>query len=156
MGKKNPYHMGMGCQGESISGRNTIELHTNCTISDLFEVRNALKSLGSHYWGDHLLTHGTRGKFGATIFRNNRKESSIKMSTRRYSLPKRFNVALSDKAYKILRALNEKYGYGNNYLLTILLENFEGITSHKEVEKVFDKFKAEYGAPAVDTRRKNR
>lgn len=68
--------------------------------------------------------------------------------TKRYPLPKRFSAALSEKAYANLRALNEKYHYGNNYLLTILLENFDSITDRDAVEKVFADFAAEYGAPA--------
>ena len=70
------------------------------------------------------------------------------MAAKRYPLPKRFNVALSDKAYENLRNLNEKYHYGNNYLLTIILENFATITDIKSVEKVFDNFKNDYGAPS--------
>ncbi len=69
------------------------------------------------------------------------------MSTKQYPLPKRFNVALSDKAYATLRALNKRHGYGNNYLLTILLENLKWVTKQKELERVFKKFKSEYGAP---------
>ena len=71
------------------------------------------------------------------------------MPTKRYPLPKRFNVALSEGAYKQLRALNETFGYGNNYLLTIILENFNSIADKKAVEKVFADFQKEYGAPAV-------
>jgi len=70
------------------------------------------------------------------------------MAAKRYPLPKRFSAAMSEKAYAQLRALNEKYHYGNNYLLTIILENFEDITSEDSVEKAFADFAAEYGAPA--------
>ena len=49
------------------------------------------------------------------------------MPAKRYLLPKRFNAAMSEDAYRQLRALNQKYGYGNNYLLTVLLENFDRI-----------------------------
>jgi hypothetical protein len=76
------------------------------------------------------------------------------MKSKRYPLSKRFNVALSEKAYKNLRALNEKYRYGNNYLLTILLENFEQITNNESVEKVFADFQAEYDAPASGAMKK--
>ena len=69
------------------------------------------------------------------------------MAAKRYPLPKRFSAALSDKAYAQLRSLNEKYHYGNNYLLTILLENFEDIADSDAVEKAFSDFAAEYGAP---------
>jgi hypothetical protein len=67
---------------------------------------------------------------------------------KRYPLPKRFSAALSEKAYENLRALNKKYHYGNNYLLTILLENLDAITDREAVKKVFAEFAAEYGAPA--------
>ena len=67
---------------------------------------------------------------------------------KRYPLPKRFSAALSEKAYANLRALNDRYHYGNNYLLTILLENLDAITDSEALEKAFADFKAEYGAPA--------
>ena len=70
------------------------------------------------------------------------------MAAKRYPLPKRFSAALSEKAYSRLRALNDKYHYGNNYLLTIILENFEDIAITEAVEKAFSDFAAEYGAPA--------
>ncbi|MDH3408840.1 MAG: hypothetical protein OEN51_05680, partial [Gammaproteobacteria bacterium] len=60
-----------------------------------------------------------------------------------------FNAALSEKAYEQLRALNEQYHYGNNYLLTIILENFESIADLNAVEQIFSKFADEYGAPAA-------
>ena len=67
---------------------------------------------------------------------------------KRYPLPKRFSAALSEKAYDNLRALNARYHYGNNYLLTILLENLDTITNADALEKVFAEFKTEYGAPS--------
>lgn len=70
------------------------------------------------------------------------------MKPKRYPLPKRFNVALSEKAYERLRALNGQFHYGNNYLLTILLENFDAIADAEAVEKAFAAFADEYGAPA--------
>ena len=70
------------------------------------------------------------------------------MAAKRFPLPKRLSAAMSEKAYANLRGLNAKYGYGNNYLLTILLENLEQITKKRELEKVFRDFAAEYGAPA--------
>ncbi len=70
------------------------------------------------------------------------------MPAKRYPLPKRFNAAMSEKAYARLRKLNEQYHYGNNYLLTILLENFDTIVDEAAVEKAFADFAAEYGAPA--------
>ena len=71
------------------------------------------------------------------------------MSTKKYVLSKRFSVALSEQAYTNLRALNKKYGYGNNYLLTVLLENIDTVTNPGEVQKAFKKFEDEYGSPVV-------
>lgn len=73
------------------------------------------------------------------------------MPKKRYPLAKRFNVAMSEKAYKNLRKLNDKYYYGNNYLLTILLENLDAVTDEAKLDKVFAKFQAEYGAPSGNT-----
>lgn len=70
------------------------------------------------------------------------------MPAKRFPLPKRFNAAMSEKAYERLRGLNAKYGYGNNYLLTILLENLDQIVKKRELEKAFKAFAEEYGAPA--------
>ena len=70
------------------------------------------------------------------------------MAGKRFPLPKRFSAALSEEGYAKLRALNEQYHYGNNYLLTIILENFDEITDKDAVERVFAEFAAEYGAPA--------
>ena len=78
------------------------------------------------------------------------------MAAKRFPLPKRFNVALSEQAYENLRALNEKYHYGNNYLLTILLENFDKITKSDAVERVFADFKSEYAAPPPGGMKKKR
>ena len=76
------------------------------------------------------------------------------MPAKRFPLPKRFNVAMSEDAYRQLRALNAKYGYGNNYLLTIVLENFEQIANAEAVEQVFAEFAQEYGAPATGQMKK--
>ena len=70
------------------------------------------------------------------------------MPAKRYPLPKRFSVALSEEAYTNLRKLNQRYHFGNNYLLTVLLENLESITDDKDIDQVFSDFAAEYGAPA--------
>ncbi|MGI9319378.1 MAG: hypothetical protein ACR2QW_18770, partial [bacterium] len=68
------------------------------------------------------------------------------MAVKRYPLPRRFSAAVSDRAYECLRVLNGKYGYGNNYLLTILLENLDEIADPEALESAFEAFKAEYGA----------
>jgi len=70
------------------------------------------------------------------------------MPGKRYPLPKRFNAALSETAYARLRALNQQYHYGNNYLLTILLENLDTVVDAKALDRAFAEFAAEYGAPA--------
>ena len=69
------------------------------------------------------------------------------MAKKHYPLPKRFNAALSEDAYRKLRDLNEEFGFGNNYLLTILLENLDTIADKKTLRRVFEEFTAEYGAP---------
>lgn len=76
------------------------------------------------------------------------------MPGKRLPLPKRFNVAMTERAYENLRALNERFAYGNNYLLTVLLENLETIVDPKALERVFDEFAAEYGRPAPGTMNK--
>lgn len=69
------------------------------------------------------------------------------MPTKRYPLPKRFSAALSEAAYARLRRLNARYGYGNNYLLTILLERLDEVADQKALDRIFAEFAADYGAP---------
>ena len=64
-----------------------------------------------------------------------------------YPLPKRFSAGMSEAAYKRLRALNEVYGLGNNYLLTVLLEKLDDIVDAEAMDNAFRSFIAEYGAP---------
>ena len=71
------------------------------------------------------------------------------MKPKRYPLPKKLNAALSERAYAQLRALNKQYHYGNNYLLTIILESFESIADPEAVERAFSEFADVYGAPAA-------
>ena len=78
------------------------------------------------------------------------------MARKKFPLPKRFNVALSEKAYAKLRALNTEFHYGNNYLLTVVLENFEAMTDAEAVKRVFSDFGAEYGTPAPGEQQDNR
>lgn len=66
-------------------------------------------------------------------------------------MPKRFNVSLSEKAYANLRGLNEKWLLGNNYLLVVLLENLEEIADAEALDRVFEDFIAEYGAPGGES-----
>lgn len=69
------------------------------------------------------------------------------MGKKHYPLTKRFTLSLSEKAYDKLHSLDEKYGYGNNCLLTVLLENLDVIADNKALEQAFKAFKHEYGAP---------
>lgn len=78
------------------------------------------------------------------------------VAAKKYPLPKRFSAALSEEAYAQLRTLNERYHYGNNYLLTIILENFEDITITEAVEKAFSDFATEYGAPAPNVMKRKK
>lgn len=66
------------------------------------------------------------------------------MTAKRLPLPKRFNAAMTEAAYGRLRALNADYGLGNNYLLTVLLENLDAYTDEAKLRKVFEDFIAEY------------
>lgn len=66
---------------------------------------------------------------------------------KRFPLPKRFNVAMSERAYDRLRALNATYGLGNNYLLVVLLENLDAYADPRALDDAFKSFIAEYGAP---------
>jgi len=68
------------------------------------------------------------------------------MAVKRYPLPKRFSGALSEKAYNRLRELSEKYGFGNNYLLTILLENLDDVADPSSLDHAIRNFEREYGA----------
>jgi hypothetical protein len=72
------------------------------------------------------------------------------MAAKRLPLRKRFNVALTDAAYARLRALNADYGLGNNYLLTVLLENLDIVADSDKLEAAFRAFVDEYGAPSRD------
>lgn len=69
------------------------------------------------------------------------------MAPKRLPLPRRFNVAMTEKAYARLRSLNDDYGYGNNYLLTFLLENFDEVVDQAALQKLFKQLDEEYGSP---------
>ncbi len=64
-----------------------------------------------------------------------------------YPLPRRLNVAMTDKAHARLRQLNTEYGFGNNYLLTFLLENLDEIADPHALDRVFNRLIAEFGSP---------
>ncbi len=69
------------------------------------------------------------------------------MPAKRLSLPKRFNAGMTEKAYDRLRALNADYGLGNNYLLTVLLENLDQFADEDRLKACLEAFIAEYGSP---------
>lgn len=70
-----------------------------------------------------------------------------KAAPKRMPLPKRFSAALTEDAYARLRALNQKHGLGNNYLLTVLLEHLDEYADADKLDAVFESFIAEYGSP---------
>ena len=71
-----------------------------------------------------------------------------RQKAKRWPLPKRFNVAMTDTAYARLRALSAETGLGNNYLLTILLENLDRYADRQVLSAVFEEIYAEYGRPS--------
>ncbi|MEM6438277.1 MAG: hypothetical protein AAF763_01070 [Pseudomonadota bacterium] len=69
------------------------------------------------------------------------------MPSKRLPLPVKRSFALTEPAYQRLRALNESYGLGNNYLLTVLLERLDDYADEAKLAAAFEDFIAEYGAP---------
>ncbi|NKB57782.1 MAG: hypothetical protein GKS00_15765 [Alphaproteobacteria bacterium] len=63
---------------------------------------------------------------------------------KRFPLPKRF---IAPWYYARLRALNAKYGLGNNYLLVVLLEHLDDYAEPDKLEAAFTAFIEEYAAP---------
>lgn len=59
---------------------------------------------------------------------------------KRYPLPKRFNAALSEAAYACLRAIDADTGLGNNYCLTVLLENLDEIADRDRLAEAYRRF----------------
>ncbi len=66
---------------------------------------------------------------------------------KRLPLPVRRQMNLTEDAYARLRQLNAEYGLGNNYLLTVLLENYDKLVDKDSERKIFADFIDEYGAP---------
>ena len=71
------------------------------------------------------------------------------MAGKQLALPKRFNAALTENAYMRLKALNQRYGLSNNYLLSVLLERLDDYADEQRLAAAFEAFIAEYGAPAA-------
>jgi len=70
-----------------------------------------------------------------------------KAKAKRLPLPVKRSLALTETAYERLRALNESYGLGNNYLLTVLLERLDDVADPAALDKAYKDFIDEYGAP---------
>ena len=66
---------------------------------------------------------------------------------KRLPLPVRRSMNLTDEAYARLRELNATYGLGNNYLLTVLLEELDTFADPAKLDAAFKQFIEEYGAP---------
>ncbi|MEL6977992.1 MAG: hypothetical protein AAGM38_04855 [Pseudomonadota bacterium] len=56
---------------------------------------------------------------------------------------------MTEPAYRRLRDLNERYGLGNNYVLTVLLKRLDDYAEPERLEAAFRDFISEYGAPAA-------
>jgi hypothetical protein len=59
------------------------------------------------------------------------------MAAKRYEIPKRFNAAVSEAAFARLRTLSARYGLGNNYCLTVLLERLDSIADEAAIDAAF-------------------
>ena len=66
---------------------------------------------------------------------------------KRLPLPVRSRMNLTDAAYARLRALNDDYKLGNNYLLVVLLERLDDYADADRLDAVFKEFIDEYGSP---------
>jgi len=73
---------------------------------------------------------------------------------KRLALPVRRSMNLTEPAYERLRALNAEYGLGNNYLLTVLLENLDEFADTDKLKRIFADFVNEYGTPAPGSMKK--
>jgi hypothetical protein len=73
---------------------------------------------------------------------------ATKATPKRLPLPKKFACSLTEPAYDRLRALNAAHGLGNNYCLTVLLENLDAIADRDKLDAAFAAFIDAYGAPA--------
>jgi len=67
---------------------------------------------------------------------------------KRLPLPVKRSLALTEAAHDRLRALNARYGLGNNYLLVVLLERLDDYADAAALDRAFAEFIAEHGAPA--------
>lgn len=68
--------------------------------------------------------------------------------TGRLTLPVRRQMNLTQDAYDRLRALNQRWGLGNNYLLVVLLERLDDFADPAKLDDAFEAFIADHGAPS--------
>jgi hypothetical protein len=66
------------------------------------------------------------------------------VAAKRYPIPKRFNAAVSEPAYARLRELAARYGLGNNYCLTVLLERLDAIADRERLDAAFASWRDEH------------
>ena len=66
------------------------------------------------------------------------------MAARRYPIPKRFSAAVSEPAYAQLRELAARYGLGNNYCLTVLLERLDDVADQERLDAAFASWRDEH------------
>ncbi|MEM9205906.1 MAG: hypothetical protein AAGA88_06210 [Pseudomonadota bacterium] len=74
---------------------------------------------------------------------------TTKQKSKRWPLPKRFSISTTDAAYAQLRELSAETGLGNNYLITILLENLDRYADREKLSMVFEDIFSEYGRPEI-------
>ena len=63
---------------------------------------------------------------------------------KRLPLPKRFSAGVTEEAYARLRALSARYGLGNNYCLTVLLERLDEIADRDRLDAAFSSWRDEH------------
>jgi len=73
---------------------------------------------------------------------------------KRLPKPVRLRTGLTETAHARLRALNARYGLGNDYLLIVLLERLDDYADPALLDAAFAAFIEEYGAPGPGPRGK--
>jgi hypothetical protein len=78
-----------------------------------------------------------------------RSGREIPLRPQHMPLTKRFPVGLTDKAYRALRKLAAAAGIGNNYTLTVLLENAEKTIDRRAFMQAVARMKTAHAKPAT-------
>jgi hypothetical protein len=73
----------------------------------------------------------------------------IPLATYHLPLSRRFSLGLSEKAYRALRRLSAETSLGNNYALTVLLENAENTIDRRAFRRAAERLKAAFAKPAA-------